>query len=344
MNAESEIQRRKQEHIDIVMADRRAASSAKTGFESLIFEHRTLPELHLDDVDLTTTFLSRPLAAPLLISSMTGGPAAAGLINRHLAEAAQHLGIALGVGSQRVVLEGGQAAGLDAGLRRIAPDVPLFANLGAAQLAQGYGLDEARRAVDMIEADALILHVNPLQEAIQAGGDRDWRGLLDAIGALARTLPAPVIVKEVGFGIAADLARRLVDNGVAAIDVAGAGGTNWALVEGARGTGAQRAVAAAFADWGIPTARALAEVRAACPHVPLIASGGLRDGVDVAKAIRLGADLAGQAAGVLSSAVLSSEAVVAHFEVIIAQLRIACFCTGSRDLAALRIARLLPGE
>ncbi|OYY81794.1 MAG: type 2 isopentenyl-diphosphate Delta-isomerase, partial [Rhizobiales bacterium 35-66-30] len=258
--------------------------------------------------------------------------------------AAQHLRIALGVGSQRVVLEGGAAAGLDSGLRRIAPNIALFANLGAAQLACGYGLDEARRAVDMVEADALILHLNPLQEAIQAGGDRDWRGLLERIGVLARTLPAPVIVKEVGFGISADLARRLVDNGVAAIDVAGAGGTNWALVEGERGTGAQRAVAAAFAGWGIPTARALAEVRAACPQVPLIASGGLKDGVDVAKAIRLGADLAGQAAGVLSSAVLSSEAVVAHFEVIIAQLRIACFCTGSRDLAALRTARLLPVE
>ncbi|MFG1463724.1 type 2 isopentenyl-diphosphate Delta-isomerase [Xanthobacter sp. DSM 24535] len=342
MNAESEIQRRKQDHIDVVMADERTLSRAKTGFESVFFEHRALPELHLDAVDLTTTFLGRALAAPLLISSMTGGPAAAGLINRHLAEAAQHLGIALGVGSQRVALEGGEAAGLDPGLRRLAPGIPLFANLGAAQLARGYGLDEARRAVDMIEADALILHLNPLQEAVQAGGDRDWRGLLDAIGSLARALPAPMIVKEVGFGIAADLARQLVDNGVAAIDVAGAGGTNWALVEGERGSGRQRAIAAAFADWGIPTAQAVQAVREACPKVPLIASGGLKDGVDVAKAIRLGADLAGQAAGVLSAAVLSSEAVVAHFEGIITQLRIACFCTGSTDLAALRTARLLP--
>jgi isopentenyl-diphosphate delta-isomerase len=297
--------------------------------------------LHLQQIDLGTSFLGRTLRAPLLISSMTGGPARAATINRHLAEAAQALGIALGVGSQRIALETGADHGLTRQLRQLAPDVPLLANIGAAQLAAGFGLEEARRAVDMLEADALIVHLNPLQEAVQPEGDRDWRGVLSAIGRLTARLDVPLVVKEVGAGISAPVARRLIEAGVAVIDVAGAGGTNWVTVEAQRArTPARKQVALAFADWGIPTAEALREVRQACPGTPLIASGGIRDGVDVAKAIRLGADLAGQAAAALPGALHSSEAVIEHFNVIIEQLRIACFCTGSADLAALRLARI----
>ncbi len=334
---------RKQDHIDIVLAPAGAASTLRTGFEAVRFEHRALPDLHLDAVDLTTNFLGKALRAPVLISSMTGGPRQALAINAHLAEAADHLGIALAVGSQRMALEQGDAHGLDASLRARAPHALLLANLGGAQLVTGYGVAAARRVVEMIGADGLIIHLNPLQEAIQPGGDRDWRGVLAAIATLARTGGVPLIVKEVGFGLAPDLVCALFEAGVAAVDVAGAGGTNWALVEGARASGPTAAIAAAFADWGIPTATALVAARAACPHGALIASGGIRDGVDAAKALRLGADLVGQAAGVLAAAVDSTAAVVAHFEVLLAQLRLACFCTGSRDLAALRTARLLAG-
>ncbi|MEZ3183693.1 type 2 isopentenyl-diphosphate Delta-isomerase [Pseudomonas sp. LM13] len=333
---------RKNDHLDIVLDPGRAASTAGNGFAAFRFEHCALPELHLDQIDLRSQLFGRPLQAPLLISSMTGGAARSAAINAHLAEAAQQLGIAMAVGSQRVALETAGDQGLTGQLRQLAPDILLLANFGAAQLVRGYGVDEARRAVEMIEGDALIVHLNPLQEAVQVGGDRDWRGVLQAIEALAARLPVPVVIKEVGAGISAAVARRLIDAGVAAIDVAGAGGTSWAAVEAARAADAsQQAVAQAFADWGIPTAQALLAVREACPNTPLIASGGIRDGVEAAKAIRLGADLVGQAAGVLQAAMHSSEAVVSHFEVLIEQLRIACFCTGSADLAGLRQARLL---
>lgn len=332
---------RKSDHLDIVLSPRLAARHADAGFDAVRFEHCALPELDLDAIDLSAGFLGRQLKAPLLISSMTGGPARAARINAHLAETAQELGIALGVGSQRIALEGAAFGGLDLSLRARAPDVALLANIGAAQLLDG-GLDTARRALDMIEADALIVHLNPLQEAVQAGGDRDWRGVLAAITGLVRTLGAPVVVKEVGAGLSASVARRLVEAGVAVIDVAGAGGTSWSAVEAERATGmAERRTALMFADWGIPTATAIATVRAACPDVVLVGSGGVRSGLDAAKAIRLGADIVGQAAASLASADASTEAAVAHFTEVIAQLRIACFCTGSKDLAALRRAPLL---
>lgn len=328
--------RRKEDHIDIVLSGDRVASRVDAGFDRWRFVHCALPELSLDAIDLSTRMLGRRLKAPLLISAMTGGPVRSEAINAHLAEAAQALGIALGVGSQRIAVETGAAAGLGGELRRRAPDALLFANLGAAQLLSPSGRDHARRAVEMIGADALVIHLNPLQEAIQEGGDRDWHGVLHAITGLCATLRAPVVVKEVGFGLSAAVGRRLVNCGVAALDVAGAGGTNWALVEGARGSGRTQALASAFADWGIPTADAVVDLRAALPDIPIIASGGIRDGVDAAKAIRLGADLVGQAAATLKAAVTSTEAVIAHFEVLVEQLRIAAFAAGAGNLAALR--------
>lgn len=341
MNKHSLISR-KNDHLDIVLDPSRATSAASTGFDAFVFEHCAIPELHLDDIDLHANMFGRRLQAPLLISSMTGGAARATTINANLAEAAQRLGIAMAVGSQRIALETAGDQGLTGQLRQLAPDILLLANFGAAQLVRGYGLDEARRAVEMIDADALIVHLNPLQEAVQPGGDRDWRGVLKAIEALAGSLTVPVVIKEVGAGISGRVARQLVDAGVAAIDVAGAGGTSWAAVEAERAASEhEREIARAFANWGIPTAAALRAVRHACPTTPLIASGGIRDGVEVAKAIRLGADLVGQAAGVLQAALHSSDAVEAHFRVLIEQLRIACFCTGSADLASLRQAPLL---
>ncbi|WP_251979127.1 type 2 isopentenyl-diphosphate Delta-isomerase [Salinicola avicenniae] len=340
--SDADLLQRKNDHLDIVLDPGRAASCARTGFARWHFRHCALPELDLDAIDLSTRLFGRSLAAPLLISSMTGGAERARGINRHLAEAAQVLGVAMGVGSQRVAIEGAADLGLDRSLRDLAPDVPLLANLGAAQLGHARGLDYARRAVEMIDADALIVHLNPLQEALQRGGDRDWHGVLAAIARTVEALEVPVVVKEVGAGLSAEVGRQLAEVGVAMLDVAGAGGTSWAAVEGERATTAQqRAVAMAFADWGIPTAEAVRALRADLPHVPLIASGGIRDGIDVAKALALGADLVGQAAATLASAGDSSDAVIDHFRVVIEQLRIACFCTGSADLAALRHAALI---
>ncbi|MBP0614832.1 type 2 isopentenyl-diphosphate Delta-isomerase [Jiella mangrovi] len=340
----SDIAGRKSDHIDIVLAGASAQprGRATTGLDEIRFEHCALPEIALGAIDLSAQFLGRRLKAPLLISSMTGGPERAARINAHLAEAAQELGIALAVGSQRIAIEGRASGGLDAQLRRLAPSVPILANVGAAQFGLGYGVAEAMRAVEMIEADALIVHLNPLQEAVQAGGDTDWRGIFARIGEICRGVSVPVVVKEVGAGISARLARRLVEAGVHAIDVAGAGGTSWAAVEAERAVDPRlRKTAMVFADWGIPTARAIAEVRTSCPGTPLIGSGGLKTGLDVARAIRLGADIGGQAAASLAAADLSSEAAVAHFAGVIEELRIACFCTGSADLAALRNAPLI---
>ncbi len=333
---------RKNDHLDIVLHPTAAVRKCTTGFEQWRFDHCALPELNLDDIDLRTSLFGKTLSAPLLIGSMTGGASRAAEINRHLAQAAQILGLAMGVGSQRVALESDVNSGLTRELRQFAPDIVLLANLGAAQIASRKGQDYARRAVEMIDADALIIHLNPLQEALQRNGDRDWRGVLNAIEETVKALPVPVIVKEVGAGVSVGVARRLLETGIAMLDVAGAGGTSWAAVEGERATTAHdRTVAMAFADWGIPTAQALHELHQALPQAQLIASGGIVDGIDVAKALRLGACIVSQAAGVLGSATSSAQAVVDHFQIIIDQLRIACFCTGSASLEQLRQATLV---
>lgn len=337
-----ELIQRKNDHLDIVLNPTANAKMCTTGFDQWRFDHCAMPELRLDDIDLRTPLLGKTLNAPLLIGSMTGGASRAAEINRHLAEAAQVLGLAMGVGSQRVALESDINSGLTRELRQYAPDIVLLANLGAAQIASPAGQDYARRAVDMIDADALIIHLNPLQEALQRNGDRDWRGVLKAIERTAKALPVPVIIKEVGAGLSVPVARQLIQAGVAILDVAGAGGTSWAAVEGERAkTPHDRAVAMAFSDWGIPTAQALYALHKALPQAQLIASGGIADGIDVAKALRLGASVVSQAAGVLESATSCAEAVAAHFQIIIDQLRIACFCTGSASVAALRQATLV---
>jgi len=333
---------RKDQHLDVVLSGR-GRHARDAGFDSIRFVHEALPDLDHDKIDLGADFLGRRLKAPLLISSMTGGPARAEAVNARLAEAAQHLGIALAVGSQRTALQDSAVAGLDLSLRRRAPDTPILSNIGAAQLTRGFGLDEARRVIEMIGADALIVHLNPLQEACQPEGDRDWWGVGAALEALIRKIEVPVVVKETGAGLSGRTARRLIDMGAAAVDVAGAGGSNWALIEGERAADpADKAHALAFADWGIPTPRAIVDVRRACPDAVVIGSGGIRDGLDVARAIRLGADIVGQAAGALQAATLSTEAVVAHFQGLIRQLRTTCFCTNSGNLGALRRAPLQP--
>lgn len=334
-----DIAQRKSEHVEIVLSGSVSARHVTTGFERMRFEHCALPELDLASIDLSTQFVGRRMKAPLIISSMTGGPLHAQRINDAIAEAAGQLGIGLSVGSQRIALEGKGSAGFGRSLRARAGAVPILANVGAAQLATWDGPAMAERAIDMIDADALIVHLNPLQEAIQSGGDRDWTGLLDKIRLLARVCSRPIIVKEVGAGISGLVARRLWDAGVTIIDVAGAGGTSWAAVEGQRARDEATArIAEAFRDWGTPTAVAVADVCRECPDATIIASGGIRDGIDAAKAIRLGAHIVGQAAAALPAAMQGAEAVAAHFSIVMETLRIACFCTGSADLEALRQA------
>ena len=337
----SEIERRKRDHLETVLSGR-AMHTAAAGFDDIRFVHNALPEIDCDDIDLSTVFLGRRLTIPYLASSMTGGPQVSEHINRAIAEAAQELGFAFGVGSQRIALTTPDAAGLDLRLRDAAPDVPILANLGAVQLVSGMGVDDARRAVEQIGADALILHLNPLQEALQDGGDTAWRGVLQAIAAVTRGLSVPVIVKEVGHGLSVPVARRLAEAGAAVLDVAGAGGTSWAAVEGSRAAApGGPALGEMFRDWGIPTARCLIDIHAALPDMPLIASGGIRHGLDGAKAIRLGAQLAGQAGALLPAAMTGTEAVIAHVQLFARALRIACLATGSGDLGALRQAPLL---
>lgn len=268
---------------------------------------------------------------------MTGGTAAAGEINVRLAQVAQEFGIALALGSVRAAVENAALAPTFR-VRRWAPDVLLMCNLGAVQLKYGYGREECMRAVEMTEADALILHLNPLQEALQRDGNTRFSGLLKRIESLARDLPVPVIVKEVGWGISGDVARQLVDCGVAAIDVAGAGGTSWSEIEGLRlaPEDVRRGVVKDFRDWGIPTAEAIQQVRSTCPEIPLIGSGGLRTGIDLAKAIALGADIGGIALPFLKAAAVSDVALRGEVTRVLLGLKLAMFCIGAKDIAVLR--------
>lgn len=332
----AQTERRKDDHIRINLEEQVQFPRLTTGLERYRFVHQALPELDLDDVSTEATLFGRPLNSPLLISSMTGGTERAQVINRALAEAAQDARIAMGLGSMRAALED-PALDITYRVREIAPDALLFANLGAVQLNYGYGIDECRRAVDLIQADALVLHLNAVQEAVQPEGDTRFGGLLQRIEAVCRQLEVPVIAKEVGWGISPEAARLLADAGVAAIDVAGAGGTSWSEVEYHRAPEARHAnVARAFADWGIPTADSIRYVREAAPDLPVIASGGLRDGVDIAKCIALGAELGGMAGPFLRAAADSVEAVRALIWELTTQVRIAMFASGAATIAALQ--------
>lgn len=340
-NISAQTQNRKADHIRICLEEDVQCDQITNGLERYRFTHSCLPELNYNDIDISTTFLGKHLDAPLLISSMTGGTEQAAIINQRLAQVAQHYKIAMGVGSQRVAVEKPQVADTFA-VRKYAPDVLLFANLGAVQLNYKYGLDECLRVVDILEADALILHINPLQECIQSKGDTNFRGLLDKISKLCSQLPVPVIAKEVGNGISAAIAQKLIAAGVAAIDVAGAGGTSWAKVESERAENPlQRRLGRTFADWGLPTAECITAIRAMsttgyAPDVPLIASGGLRHGLDVATAIALGADIAGLAMPFLQAAATSETAVAELAEVLIAEITTVLFCTGNATLYQLK--------
>lgn len=327
---------RKDDHLRINFEEDVSFDVLTTGFEFYRFVHQALPEIDMDEVDTTTTFLGCRLALPLLIGSATGGTPRAGRINQMLAETAQEAGIGMGLGSMRAALE-------DSGtrwtfqVRRYAPNILLLANLGAVQLNYNYGPDDCQRIVDMVEADGLYLHLNPLQEALQPEGNTRFSGLLRRIEAVCKALRVPLIVKEVGWGLSKQAAQQLIGAGVAALDVAGAGGTSWSQVEMHRSKDPmQREVAATFRDWGIPTATALRIVREVAPDIPLIASGGLRTGLEIAKALALGADLTAIAGPFIKAVDTSPQALRDHIESIRRQFRIAMFATAARDIPTLK--------
>lgn len=334
MSKVTQISSRKSDHIRINLEED-VRSGLTTGLERYRFIHRAVPEIDLEDVDVSLRIFGKPLNAPILISSMTGGTAEAANINRILAQAANQGKIAMGVGSQRAALEDPELEATFQ-VRKAAPDALLFANLGAVQLNYGYGLDHCRRCVEMIEADALILHFNPLQEAVQPGGDTRFAGLLEKIEVICRTLQVPVIAKEVGWGFSKQDARALRDAGIAAIDVAGAGGTSWSQVEMHRAeTQSQARLAAAFLDWGIPTAEAIRNVRQVDPELLIFASGGIHSGVEIAKCIALGAQLGGMAGPFLKAAIRSLDDTLQLIEEIRREIQVCMFAAGVENIAEL---------
>lgn len=334
-------EKRKSEHIDICLRERVSGENITTGLEKYRFRHNALPDIDFADIDLGTVFLGKPLKAPLLISSMTGGTKAAADINRNLAMTAERRGWALGVGSMRAAVENA-ALRYSYDIRRYAPSIPVIANLGAVQLNYGYGPDQCRRAVEMLQADGLVLHLNSMQEVFQPEGNTNFKDLLRKIEAVCASLSVPVGVKEVGWGISGEVAERLYRAGVAFIDVAGAGGTSWSQVEKHRVKDAvKREAAEAFAGWGIPTADCIRDVRERVPDAVIVASGGLQTGVDAAKALALGADLAGFGRSLLGAAVESDERLEQQLARAEWELRVAMFGIGVRTIGELKRSKSL---
>ena len=334
------IDQRKADHIKINL-EQDVRSALTTGLENYRFIHEALPELDLNRLDTTVSLFAKRLAAPILISSMTGGTAEAETINLRLAEAAQEMKVAMGVGSQRAAIEHPEQARTFQ-VRRVAPDILLFANLGAVQLNYGYTIDHCRRAVGMIQADALILHLNPLQEAVQDGGDTNFDGLAKKIEEVCKQIEVPVIAKEVGWGISERTAKLLSDCGVSAIDVAGAGGTSWSQVEMHRAPDEfTRQLAATFVGWGIPTAESILNVKKATPNMTIFASGGIKDGLDIAKCIALGATLGGMAGQFLKAAAASTEQAVEMMKLTKRQIEVTMFTSGTGTLQDLRKNKLV---
>ena len=337
------IEERKDSHLDICLHEEVSAKVETTLFEDVYLVHQALPELDLDEVDLGTTFLRHKLKAPLLIDSMTGGTTMAREVNKTLARLAEANSIGIGVGSQRAGLSRPSVAETYSVVRKEAPHAFVFGNLGGVQLVKGLSVADARKAVDMIQADALAIHLNPLQEAVQIGGEATYRGIAEKIAEIAHGVEVPIIVKEVGAGISRETASRLALAGVGAVNVSGVGGTSWAGVESIRarrkGETSTAELGEAFWDWGIPTAAALIEARSVI-SLPLIASGGIRNGIEAAKAIALGADVVAMARPFLYAASKGGiEGAQRMTDSFLSQLKLAAFLTGSSRVPSLRKAR-----
>jgi isopentenyl-diphosphate delta-isomerase len=330
-----EMKKRKADHIKICLNQKTQARKATTGFEDVHLVHRALPEIDKQKIELSTRVFGHRFSAPLIVGAMTGGTAGAARINAAIAEAVEKLRLGMGVGSQRAAVEDKKLEKTFAIARKKAPTAFLIANIGGVQLAHGYGLKEVKKAVEMIEADAVAIHLNTLQEAVQPEGQTSFNGVLAKIGEITRELDKPVIVKETGSGIAAEEARKLEAAGVKGIDIGGAGGTSFAAVEYYRAKGQESNVQSllgdAFWDWGIPTVVSLVEATQTV-KIPVIASGGVRSGVDTAKALALGASLASLSQPVLQAAVKGAEDTENMLSFLIEELRNVMFLVGAEKV------------
>lgn len=340
----NQTENRKAEHIRIALAKDVRAREITTGLEDLRFVHQALPEIDRDQISLATKVFDHTFSAPLLVGAMTGGTKNAGEINGFIAEAVEELDLGMGVGSQRAALENPRLESTYKVARKKAPNAFLIANVGAPQLVQGYGLKEVETAVEMIEANALAIHLNPLQEAIQPEGEAKYTGVLQKIGEITEKLQVPVIVKETGAGVSAEVARTLEQAAVKNIDVAGAGGTSWAAVEYFRAGNAKdkchRRLGESFWDWGIPTAASIIEVSQST-NLTIIASGGVRMGIDVAKALAVGASLSSVSAPILRPATKSATEVKRALSLIVEELRNTMFLSGTDSVEGLKKARVV---
>lgn len=333
---EEGINKRKTEHIRHCLTGNVEGVNKSTGLEGISFIHNALPEINFADIDLGASFLDKSINAPFLVSSMTGGSELAAKINQNLAKAAEEKGWAIGLGSTRALLES-DAHKESFLIRKQAPNVPLIANIGAVQLNYGYGAAECQRIVDLTGADSIYLHLNPLQEVIQDEGDLDFAELLSKIEKVCSEVNVPVGVKEVGFGIDGTIAKKLYDAGISYIDVAGAGGTSWSQVEKLRSTDPlKKAAAEAFNSWGIPTKDCIVSVRSELGDVPLVSSGGMKTGVDAAKALTIGADMVGFARTLLQAATESEEAVLRTMDQIELELKMTMFGVGAKTISDLK--------
>jgi isopentenyl-diphosphate delta-isomerase len=333
---------RKAEHIRICLNEKAQARKTTTGFEDVQFVHRALPEVDKAKIDVFTTVFGHKFSAPLIVGAMTGGTSEATRINSAIAEAVEHLHLGMGVGSQRAAIENSKLAETFSVARKKAPTALLIANIGGIQLANGYGLKEVKKAVDMIDADAVAVHLNPLHEAVQPEGQTNFKTVLTKIGEIAGELDKPVIVKETGAGIAAEDATKIEAAGAKVIDVGGSGGTSFAAVEYYRSAAdsVQRSLAEAFWDWGMPTAVSLVETTQTV-KIPVIASGGVRSGVDVAKALALNACLASISQPALQAAVKSAKETERLLSFIVEELRTVMFLVGAENVQQLEKTPLI---
>jgi isopentenyl-diphosphate delta-isomerase len=324
-------EKRKAEHIRICLEQKAQARKATAGFEDIRLVHRALPEIDRKEINLSTSFLNKKLNAPLIVGAMTGGTEEAIPINAAIAEAVEKLGLGMGVGSQRAAIEDAKLEKTYAVARKKAPNAFLIANIGGVQLVHGYGVKEVKKVVEMIDADAVAIHLNALQETVQPEGQTNFKGVLVKIAEVAGKLDKPVIVKETGAGICAEDAEALQDAGVKAIDVGGVGGTSFAAVEYFRG---KTSLGEAFWDWGIPTAASIVETTKTV-KLPVIASGGVRSGTDIAKALALNASLASVSQPVLEMAVKGNMETERLLTGLIEELRNVMFLVGAKNIAGL---------
>ena len=338
------IKQRKKDGIEIPLNKNVQAKTTSTYLEYVRLVHNALPEVDYDDIDTSTKFLDRKFSAPIIIDSMTGGTDEATVINGRLGELAEKYGFAMGLGSQRAGLKSEELAATYSIARKNAPNAFLIANIGGAQLAKGLTIDEAKKIVKMIRANALVVHLNPLQELVQPEGEPRYTGVLAKITDLVKSMDVPVIVKEVGAGISREVAIKLEMAGVSAINVAGVGGTSWAGVEKLRAETVKDNLkihlGEMFWDWGIPTAASLIETKKAV-KLPLVASGGLRNGLEVAKCVALGASMAAMAYPFLRAASQSRESLFAFADTLLAELKSTMFLVGAKNIPALASSRYI---